>query len=245
MKKCFVIQPFDKDKFDRRYNDIYKPAIEKAGLEPYRIDNDPSVRILIDEIEKGIQSANIIFADITLDNPNVWYELGFSFAQQKDIVMVCCTDERKNDFPFDIRHRTIITYKARSKSDFESLEYKIHEKIVAYLNTAKTVDKIINLPVNEIEGLQSHEIALLLLLVEGEHTPFEPVSAYFIKPAMTRTGYNSLALNMGIRTLVSKEFLTIVEMYDEGLGETYMAYKLTSKGEDWVINNQHLMNFGV
>ena len=50
---------------------------------------------------------------------------------------------------------------------------------------------------------------------------------------------------MGIRTLVSKEFLTIVEMYDEGLGETYMAYKLTSKGEDWVINNQHLMNFGV
>lgn len=31
MEKCFVIQPFDNDKFDKRVEDIFKPAIEKSG----------------------------------------------------------------------------------------------------------------------------------------------------------------------------------------------------------------------
>ena len=40
MNKCFVIQPFDNDKYDKRFVDIFKPAIEKSGLEAYRIDKD-------------------------------------------------------------------------------------------------------------------------------------------------------------------------------------------------------------
>jgi hypothetical protein len=35
MATCFVIQPFDSGKFYKRFNDIYKPAIEAAGLEAY------------------------------------------------------------------------------------------------------------------------------------------------------------------------------------------------------------------
>lgn len=49
MDKCFVIQPFDNDKFDKRYQDIFKPAIDKAELDPYRVDKDLSVRIPIDD----------------------------------------------------------------------------------------------------------------------------------------------------------------------------------------------------
>jgi hypothetical protein len=45
MEKCFVIQPFDKGKFDQRYEESYKLAIENGGLEPYRIDSDLAVRI--------------------------------------------------------------------------------------------------------------------------------------------------------------------------------------------------------
>ena len=80
MATCFVIQPFDGAKFDKRYTDIYKPAIEAAGLEAYRVDTDPGVQVPIDAIEKGIKQATICLADITTDNPNVWYELGFAFA---------------------------------------------------------------------------------------------------------------------------------------------------------------------
>jgi hypothetical protein len=55
MVTCFVIQPFDAGKFDGRYKDTFKPAIEAAGFEAYRVDKDPSVSIPIEQIEKGIR----------------------------------------------------------------------------------------------------------------------------------------------------------------------------------------------
>jgi hypothetical protein len=62
---------------------VFKPAIEEAGLEPYRVDRDPSVSIPINDIEKGIRDAAVCFADITLDNPNVWFELGYALASER------------------------------------------------------------------------------------------------------------------------------------------------------------------
>jgi len=71
MQTCFVIQPFDGDTFDKRFDEIFAPAIRDAGLEPYRVDRDPDVEVPIDAIETGIQSATVCLADITTDNPNV------------------------------------------------------------------------------------------------------------------------------------------------------------------------------
>ena len=104
-QECFVIQPISDTKFTKRYDDIYKPAIEATCLNAYRVDLDPTVKIPIEEIESRIKNSVICFADISTDNPNVWYELGYAFASGKDVVMVC--DESRNDFPFDIRHKNI------------------------------------------------------------------------------------------------------------------------------------------
>ena len=93
MPTCFVIQPFDASKYDKRFEDVYSPAIIATGLEPYRVDRDPGVDVPIDAIEGGIRSAALCLPDITSDNPNVWYELGFAFATGPPVVMVC-SDER-------------------------------------------------------------------------------------------------------------------------------------------------------
>lgn len=73
---CFMIQPFDGGRFDKRYEDIYKPAIIAAGLDAYRVDADDLAQVPIDTIEEKIRAATICVADITLNNPNVWYEVG-------------------------------------------------------------------------------------------------------------------------------------------------------------------------
>jgi hypothetical protein len=91
MATCFVIQPFDRDRFDGRYKDTFKPAIEAAGFEPYRVDEDPTVSIPIEHIEKGIREAAVCFAEISLDNPNVWFELGYAIALVKPLVQ-CIID---------------------------------------------------------------------------------------------------------------------------------------------------------
>ncbi len=86
MATCFVIQPFDDGgKFDKRYKDVFDPAIREAGLEPYRVDNDPAVSVPIDNIQDGIRRASACLADITENNPNVWFELGYALSSDKEI----------------------------------------------------------------------------------------------------------------------------------------------------------------
>jgi len=122
MPTCFVIQPFDNGPFDKRFDDVYIHAIKSAGLEAYRVDRDMSVEIPIEGIEKGIRNSSVCLADITNDNPNVWYELGFAFAIRRPVVMICSKDRTSNKYPFDIQHRTVISYATESSSDFENLK---------------------------------------------------------------------------------------------------------------------------
>ena len=91
---CFVVQPFDKGRFDKRFEDTFEPALVDAGLEPYRIDKDPSLDVLIDAIEEGIREAAVVLADVTTNNPNVWYELGYAYAARKPVILLCCENER-------------------------------------------------------------------------------------------------------------------------------------------------------
>ena len=104
MTTCFVIQPFDSGKYDKRYADVYRPAIVDAGLEPYRVDKDPSVIVPINAIEQGIRGSLVCLADITTDNPNVWYELGFAFASGKPVVLLCGDERTGKKYPFDVQH---------------------------------------------------------------------------------------------------------------------------------------------
>ena len=71
MPDCFVIQPFDSGEYDKRFADIYEPALRKAGLDAYRVDQDPSVDVTIEAIEEHISKAAMCLADISTDNPNV------------------------------------------------------------------------------------------------------------------------------------------------------------------------------
>ncbi len=132
MDTCFVIQPYDKGTFDKRYQDVVAPAIRDAGLEPYRVDQDPSADILIDDIENGIRHARLCLAEITTNNPNIWYELGFALASGKSVVLIC-SEERNERFPFDVQHRHILQYKTESSSDFQILGAKIVERMQALL----------------------------------------------------------------------------------------------------------------
>lgn len=97
--RCCIFQPFDNGPFDKRYTDVLEPAIKAAKLEPYRVDRDPKATIPIDTLHIEIRSCSACLADITMDNPNVWYELGFAIAAGKPVIMIC-SEERAKRFPF-------------------------------------------------------------------------------------------------------------------------------------------------
>jgi len=235
MDTCFVIQPFDKDKFDKRFDDVFEPAIRSAGLEPYRIDRDPSVKVPIDEIEDGIKNAKICFAEITIDNPNVWYELGYAFAMNKDVVMV--TEERQK-FPFDIQHRQVINYQTSSLSDFKKLEKSITDKLNAFLQKQSTVQRIIDNPVRESEGLKQHEVTMLIMILENQLTEENTVSAHRLQRDMEGAGFTKAASNFAFRELKSKGLIEQLKEYGDQDGEEYVVFRLTRQGEKWLMSNQ-------
>lgn len=241
MDSCFVIQPFDKDKFDKRYYDIFEPAIKNAGLEPYRVDKDLSVRIPIDQIEENIKKAKICFAEITTDNPNVWYELGYAFASDKDVVMVC-SEERQSKFPFDIQHKHILSYKTGSTSDYNSLQENITEKLKAFLHKRVKVQSFIDNPVKESEGLKQHEVVMILLVLENQLTEEQSVSAHRLQRDMEAAGFTRAASNIAFRELKNKLLIEQGKEYSDE-GDEYIVFKLTQKGEKWILDNQDQVQF--
>jgi hypothetical protein len=243
MEYCFVIQPFDK-KYDKRYFETFEPAIKNAGLNAYRVDNDQGVRIPIITIENKIKKSRICFAEITTNNPNVWYELGFANACNKDVVMVSCEEGRKKKYPFDIQHKHVIKYSANSKSDFQELETKITAKLKALL-LSKQENQIL-LSIFEINQFSPDEREVISLLIENIFLTNAFLSFSIIEEKTKEKGVNSLALRLAIKTLTMKGIIEAKGIEPDnncfGLILDEHSYKFTEIGERFVIENQKMLS---
>jgi hypothetical protein len=234
---CFVMQPFDHAVFDQRYEDVFAPAIRDAGLEPYRVDQDPKVSIPIQDIEAGIRDADLCLAEITQDNPNVWFELGYAIACGKEVVLVC-SKERTTKFPFDIRHRTIITYPSGAPRDFEKLHADITAKIKAYLQKAETLTAVSEISkITKFEGLEQHEVVALAALAENLEHPDDHASAFQIRRDMEASGFTKVATTIALASLLKKDFVEMSRHEDE-TGDYYTGYTLTESGWKWIFANK-------
>jgi hypothetical protein len=238
MEICFVIQPFDSAKYDKRYDDIYRPAIEAAGFEPYRVDKDVSVSIPIDAIETGIRKAAICLADITADNPNVWYELGYAFAIGRPVVMVCSEERTGKKYPFDIQHRSIIEYLADAPSDFS----RLHEKLVAKLKALGEKGELLrNIAASDlitpVQGLSPSEVMVFAVLAGSCSLVDSSISYYGCKRDAEQANVTSVGFNLAIRRLLAKNFVELRQLYDETDGESYQAIQITENGWTWLEAN--------
>jgi len=241
MPVCFVIQPFDSGKFDKRFDDVYKPAIEAVpGLEAYRVDRDPGVDVPIDAIEEGIRSAAVCLADITTDNPNVWYELGFAFAVGRPVVMVCSQERPGNKYPFDIQHRAIIPYVADSPSDFDALKQSLTTRLTALLNKGEALRQIAETEqLSPIEGLTQPELFGLAALSGSLYMPDSSVYASSVKHDVEKAGLTALGFSLGVRRLSEKELIAVENGLNSNEEETEFI-RLREKGWDWIEANEKL-----
>jgi hypothetical protein len=237
MPTCFVIQPFDGGPFDKRYADVFAPALHEAGLAPYRVDEDPAVSVPIDAIEQGIRNATVCLADITTDNPNVWFELGFALACGKEVVLVCAKKERATKFPFDVQHRNIISYATEAPSDFQKLRENITKRVRATLKKGRDLEKLAASPLRAAEGLLAHEIFCLAVVAENTLTPFAVAMPTTIERDMQRAGFTTLATSLSLRGLLKKNMVETVEV-DGGSFERDIGYRCTDRGQDWLMDNQ-------
>jgi hypothetical protein len=238
MNTCFVIQPFDRGRFDKRFDDIYSPAILAAELEPYRVDRDPSVEVPIDAIEDGIRNSLVCLADITLDNPNVWYELGFAFASGKPVVLLSGEERAGKKYPFDIQHRTVTPYQSDSLSDFETLKSAVTKRLKALVKKDVALRQLSQSDkVAPVDGLSQPELVVLATTAGNVVLPGETVSVYTVKNDVERSGFTSLGFSLGIKRLLSRQFIQLHEHSDHN-GDTYQVVKLTDEAWNWIEQNE-------
>jgi len=236
---CFVIQPFCSP-FNERYEGAFKPAIEAVGLNPYRVDNDPSVSVPIESIHREIDSAAICLVDITLDNPNVWYELGYALAKNKPVVLLSARDREGKKYPFDVQHLFIQSYDLVAKSDWDKLAEKITERLKAKLEKRDAVQLIAESPIKPVKGLTTNESSALLVVIENLNYQTHDAPVGYIYDDMTQLGFNRAGTYVAIEGLTDKGYLKRNEIVsDHG---TIFTYALSAEGRKWVLDNQSTLN---
>jgi hypothetical protein len=105
---CFVLMPFGRKtdaggrvtNFDSVYQKLIAPAVEAAGLEPIRADEEKIGGTIHKPMFERLMLCPYAIADITGANPNVFYELGVRHALRPSSTVILFVEGTA--IPFDI-----------------------------------------------------------------------------------------------------------------------------------------------
>ena len=86
---AFVLMPFD-----AAFDDVYKLGIKETAEK-------------LERIYSQIDAADLIIADLTGRNPNVFYETGYAHAKGKLCLLLT---SKADDIPFDLKHHRHLIY---------------------------------------------------------------------------------------------------------------------------------------
>src|SRR5260221_4255669 len=128
-KTCFVISPIGEEgspiryRADKIYNYVISPIIREAGYKVSRADKLSVPGLITSQIVEQILECDLVVADLTGRNPNVYYELAVRHAIRKPFIQIV---EAGESLPFDIAGMRTISI---NHTDLESVEkFKIEIK---------------------------------------------------------------------------------------------------------------------
>lgn len=102
----FVLMPFNA-KMEKVYTNHIKKMGEELGLTILRADDMFTPGPFMEKVWDGICAAQLVLADCTQKNPNVFYEIGMAHAVGKKVVLITRSEK---DIPSDIKHYDYIPY---------------------------------------------------------------------------------------------------------------------------------------
>ena len=122
---CFVMMPFAAE-FDDVWEDAIGPAAATAGFKCVRGDDPIHPGSIMKDVVEGVFGADAIIADLSMLNPNVFYELGIAHTIGDKTVMICEKTETK--LPFDLADYRTLFYE-RSKNGLRVLKRELIERL--------------------------------------------------------------------------------------------------------------------
>jgi hypothetical protein len=105
--KVFVVMQFS-ETYQQIYQEVIRPVVEgNFCLEAYHGGEVFGPGIILQDIVQGIVESEVVIADITPENQNVFYELGYAHALGKPTILLA---ERGKQLPFDVSGYRVLMY---------------------------------------------------------------------------------------------------------------------------------------
>jgi hypothetical protein len=187
--ECFVIMPFGTKQavdgsgttydFDKVYRVLIQRAIRESGMIPVRADERVTSALIHSDMFRDLRDRAVVLADLSLDNPNVFYELGIRHVMSANGTVLIARSG--SVLPFDVKLSRVVFYAFDGASfDWEEVERVVNHLKVALQEARK------GLPDSPVYALLESVIrepapTLQRRAVSGraEDTPdAEPLSAY-------------------------------------------------------------------
>lgn len=138
--ECFIVMPFGNKPFpdasghsydfDKVYRVVIQRAVREAGMMPIRADERLTSALIHTEMFLDLRDRSVVLVDLSLDNPNVFYELGVRHVMSSSGTVLMC--RKGSVLPFDIKLSRVLFY------DFDgaSLDWEEVERVIKHLKLA-------------------------------------------------------------------------------------------------------------
>ncbi|MES2890427.1 MAG: TRAFs-binding domain-containing protein [Bacteroidota bacterium] len=159
---CFVLMPFGTKRdasekeinFDIVYHTFIRPAIEQAGLDPIRADEEQAGGFIHKPMYERLMFCNFAVADLSFANANVFYELGIRHALKP--------------------HTTVSIFETGTKLPFDTaplrtFNYDFKDNTV--LQAQQKIDALANLIKANLNTTQEQQDSPIAQLIPGYHFP--------------------------------------------------------------------------
>jgi len=101
------------DAAGRRIHDTVNRALQELGIKTYDLRDVPAGASLTNAITAAIREADFVVADVTRQNPNVLYEIGYANALEKPTILLV-DGTTKEEMPSDLTGLSYLTYDSKN-----------------------------------------------------------------------------------------------------------------------------------
>lgn len=115
---CLVITPFDANGV--RIKAWVESAISDVGIVLIHYENVDSGALWVNTILSAIKVADLLVVDISSQNPNVMYELGFAHALRKPTILIINSDTMSKP-PSDLDGQLFIYYDHKNPRELRNV----------------------------------------------------------------------------------------------------------------------------
>jgi hypothetical protein len=155
-KTCFVIAPIGepgsetRQRSDKVYRHVIGPAARECGYAPIRSDEDPRPGVIGSQVIDRLFDDELVIADLTDFNPNVFYELAIRHATHQPIVQIIQAGQR---IPFDlVQQRTI----PLDHTDLDSAD-ACRKELIRQIQAVETDPSLVDNPISQARRLKAWE----------------------------------------------------------------------------------------